>query len=264
MENVRKHRDIKLVTTDKKRSILVSEPNYHSSKRISKDLMIIEMKKVEAKMNKPMYLDQAILDISKTPVYKFWYDYIKPKYDDKARLCYTDIDSFVMNTKADDFFKDIADDAESRFDTSNFDKNDNKPLPIGNKKVIGMFKNELGEKIMTESCALRAKAYACKLHNDTELKKAKGTKKCVVKRELMFENYVDASFNDKIIIIRSQQRFRSDHHRVYIEEVNKIALSSNDDKRIQTFDKVTTFPYRVNVFKVCESEILLKSKWYAN
>ena len=264
MENVRKHRDIKLVTTDKKRSILVSEPNYHSSKRISKDLMIIEMKKVEAKMNKPMYLDQAILDISKTPVYKFWYDYIKPKYDDKARLCYTDIDSFVMNIKADDFFKDITDDAESRFDTSNFDKNDNKPLPVGNKKVIGMFKNELGEKIMTESCALRAKAYACKLHNDTELKKAKGTKKCVVKRELMFENYADALFNDKIIIIRSQQRFRSDHHRVYIEEVNKIALSSNDDKRIQTFDKVTTFPYRTNVFKVCESEILLKSKWYAN
>ena len=84
MENVRNHRDIKLVTSDKRRSILVSEPNYHSSKCISKDLMIIEMRKVEVKMNKPIYLGQAILDISKTLMYEFWYDYIKPKYGEKA------------------------------------------------------------------------------------------------------------------------------------------------------------------------------------
>ena len=99
MENVRNHRDIKLLTTDKRRSILVSEPNYHSSKHISKDLMIMEMKKVEIKMNKPIYLGQAILDISKTLMYEFWYDYIKPKYGDKARLCYMDTDSFVMHIK---------------------------------------------------------------------------------------------------------------------------------------------------------------------
>ena len=80
MENVRNHRDIKLVTTDKRRSILASEPNYHSSKRISKDLMIMEMKKVEVKMNKPIYLGQAILDISKALMYEFWYDYIKNEY----------------------------------------------------------------------------------------------------------------------------------------------------------------------------------------
>ena len=133
-------------------------------------------------------------------------------------------------------------------------------LPIGkNKKVISLFKDELGGKIMTVFCAVRAKAYAYKLDDDTEMKKAKGTKKCIVKRELMFENYVDALFNDKMII-RSQQRFRSDHHRVYTEEVNKIALSSNGDKRIQTFDKVTTFPHETNVFKVCESEMLLKKQ----
>ena len=85
MGNVRNHRDIKSVTSDKRRSILVSESDYHSSKRISKDLMIIEMRKVEVKMNKPIYLGQAILDISKTVMYEFWYDYIKPKYGDKAR-----------------------------------------------------------------------------------------------------------------------------------------------------------------------------------
>ena len=124
MENVRNHRDIKLVTSDKRRSILASEPNYHSSKRISKDLMIMEMKKVEVKMNKPIYLGQAILDISKTLMYEFWYDYIKPKYEDKARLCYMDTDSFVINIKTEDFYKDIASDVEKWFDTSNYDKND--------------------------------------------------------------------------------------------------------------------------------------------
>ena len=128
-----------------------------------------------------------------------------------------------------------------------------------NKKVMGKFKDELRGKIMTEFCALRAKAYAYKLDDDTEMKKAKGTKKCIVKREITFKNFADALFNDEVII-RSQQRFRSDHHRVCTGEVNKIALSSNDDKRIQTFDKVATFLYGTNAFKVCENEMLLKGK----
>ena len=185
MESVRNHRDIKAVRSDKRRSILASEPNYHSSKRISKDLMIIEMKKVEVKMNKTIYLGQVILDICKTLMYEFWYDYIKPKYNDKARLCYIDTDSFVMYIKTEDFFKGIADDVERWFDTSNYDEKDKRPLPIGkNKKVIGKFKDELGGKMMTEFCALRAKAYSYKLDDDTEMKKAKGTKKCIVKKEI--------------------------------------------------------------------------------
>ena len=134
MENGRNHRDIKLVTTDKWRSILPSEPNYHSSKHISEDLMIMEMKKVEIKMNKPIYLGQAILDISKTLMYEFWYDYIKAKYSDKARLCYMDTDSFIMHIKTEDFYKDIANDVERWFDTSNYDEKDNRPLPIGKNK----------------------------------------------------------------------------------------------------------------------------------
>ena len=137
MENVRNHRDIKLVTSDKRRSILASEPNYYSSKCISKDLMIMEMRKVEVKMNKPIYLGQAMLNISKTPMYEFWYDYIKPKYSDNARLCYMDTDSFVNYIKAEDFYKDIADDVKRWFDTSNYDEADKKSLPTGeNKKVI--------------------------------------------------------------------------------------------------------------------------------
>ena len=175
------------------------------------------MKKTEGKMNKPKYLGQAILDLSKTLMYGFWYDSIKPKYDDKARLCYMDTDSFIINIKTEDFYKDIASDVERWFDTLNYDKKDNRPLPIGkNKKVIGLFKDELDGKSIVEFCALRAKAYAYKLDDDTEHKKTKGTKKCIVKREIIFENYKDSLFNDKVII-RSQQRFRSYNHKVYTE-----------------------------------------------
>ena len=134
----------------------------------------MEMKKTEVVMNKPIYLGEAILDISKTLMYEFWYDYIKPKYGDKARLCYMDTDSFIMHIKTEDFYKDIADDVERWFDTSNYDKNDNRPLPIGkNKKVIAKFKDESGGNIITKFCVLRAKAYAHKLDDDTEKLKAR-------------------------------------------------------------------------------------------
>ena len=100
---------------------------------------------------------------------------------------------------------------------------------------------------MKEFCALRAKTHAYLMDDYSEHKNAKGTKKCIIKRELMFENYEDSLFNDKVIL-RSQQRFKSDHHKVYAEEVNKTARSSNDDKRLQTFDKITTHPYGTNAF----------------
>ena len=214
-------------------------------------------------MNKPIYLGQVMLDISKTLIYEFWYHYIKPKYGDKARLCYTDTDSFVIYIKTEDFYKDIAGDVERWFHTSNYDEQDKRPLPTGeNETVLGLFKDELRVKIMKEFCAL-AKAYADRLDDDTEMKKGKGTKKSIVKREIKFKNYMDCLLNDEVIE-KSQQRFTSDHHSIYTEEVNKIALSSNDDKRLQTFDKVTTFPYGTIAFKLCESEMLSKNKWCAN
>ena len=145
-ENLRKHRDIRLVATDRQRSKLVSELNYYSTKYISENLIIIEMKKMEIFMNKPIYLGQAILDISKTRMYEFWYDYIKLKYGDKATVCYRDTDSFIIHIKT----EDIANDVSKWFDTSEYDKKDNRPLLIGiNKKVIGIFKDELKGKIMT-------------------------------------------------------------------------------------------------------------------
>ena len=149
MENVGEHRDIRLVTSEEKRFKLVSEPNYHTTKHFSDNSLSIKMKKTKVKMNKPVYLSQAKLDISKTLMYEFWCDYLKLKYKDNVKLCYMDTDSFVLNIFTEEFFEDINNDVERLFDTSNYDRNDNRPLKIGvNKKVIGMFKDGLGGKIM--------------------------------------------------------------------------------------------------------------------
>ena len=131
------------------------------------------MKKFKVKMNKPTYLGLSILEISKTLMYEFWYDYMKPKYNDNVRLCYKDTDSFVMHIKINDFYKDIASDVESKFDTSNYEVN--RPLPTGkNKKVIGLMKDELGGKIITEFVTLRPKKYSFLTDDGKEDKKAKG------------------------------------------------------------------------------------------
>ena len=139
MENVRNHRDIKLITTDIRRKRLVLESNYHSHKKFLKHLMAIEMKKTRVKMIKPLYLGMSMLDISKTFMYEFWYDYINSKYGYKTKLCYTDTDSFIINIKTEDFFEDISNDVERWFDTSNYDKNDKIPLPIGKNKKYRVF-----------------------------------------------------------------------------------------------------------------------------
>ena len=124
MENVTKHRDIKLVTTDKRKNQLASESNSHTTKYFLENLMAIKKKKTKVKMNNLIYLDMSMLDISKTLMYEYWHDYIKPKYQrtcrqEKAKLCYMDTDSFIINIKTGDFYEDIADDVEKWFDLSN-------------------------------------------------------------------------------------------------------------------------------------------------
>ena len=238
---MRKHRDIKLVKTDKKRNKLVSEPNYHTMKLTDDNLAIIEMRKVKVKMNKPIYLGLSILDISKITMYEFWYDYVKSKYEDRARLCYMDTDSFVINIKTKDFYKDIAENIKERFDTSNYIYD--RPLPTGvNKKEICLMKDELGGGIITEFVALRPKAYSYITNDFIEMKKANGTKKCVVKKMLRFEDYKKCLFSNGKVL-KSQQRFKSENHSVYTENINKIALSCDDDKRIVTSDRITSYPY---------------------
>ena len=216
MENVRKHRDIKLVTTDKRRNQLVSEPNYHAIKWFSKNLVAIEMKKTKVKMNKLIYLGLSILEISKILMYEFWYDYMKPKYGDNVKLCYMDTDSFIIYIKTEDFNKDIADDVDERSDTSGYEVD--RPLPTGkNTKVIGLMKDELGGKIMTEFIALRPKTYSYLTDDCKEDKKAKGTKKCMIKRELKFNNYKDCLLLNDKVVLKSQQRFKSERHDVYTD-----------------------------------------------
>ena len=241
MENVRKHRDIKLVKTDHKRKKLVSEPNYHTMKLIEENLSIIEMKKVKVKMNKPIYLGLSILEISKITMYEFSYDYIKNKYRNKVNLCYMDTDSLIMNIKTNDFYKDIAQDVEERFDTSKYSVD--RPLPKGkNKNVIGLMKDELGGGIITEFVALRPKTYSYTTDEFIELKKAEGTKKCVIKKMLKFEDYKKCLFDNEPML-KSQRRFKSENHEVYTENISKTALSSNDDKRIAALDGITSYPY---------------------
>ena len=257
MENVRNYRDIKLVAFDKRRKRLVSDPNYHSQKISSDHLMAIEMKKTKVKMTKPLYLGMTILDISKILMYEFWYNYIRPRYGDKAKLCYTDSDSFIIYIKTEDFCEDIFNDVEKWFDTSNYDKKDKIPLPAcKDKKVPSLFKDELGGKIMTEFVVLRPEAYAYLDDDGNKHKKSKGTKKCVIKQKLMFQNFKDCLFNNKNVY-RSQQRFKNYNYDIYTEDVNKIALSANNDKRLRKFDKITIYPYGTNAFKVCESEMLM-------
>ena len=174
-------------------------------------------------------------------MYEFWYDYMKPKYGNNAKLCYMDTDSFIMNTKTEDFYKDIANDVEKRSDTSNHEVN--RPLPTGkNKKVIRLMKDQLGGKIITEFVTLRPKTYSYLTDDCKEDKKAKGTKKCVIKRMTKFNDYKNCLQEDEVVL-KSQQRFISKKHDVYTESINKIALSNNDDKKIVSSDKITSYPY---------------------
>ena len=241
MENIRNHKDMKLVTSDKKYLKYVMKPNFKDGHPFSKHLFAVEMGKKEITMNKPVYLGQAILDLSKTLMYEFHYDYMRPKYGSKVKLCYMDTDSFVYEIETEDFYRDIAKDVEKRFDTSGYSKDDNRPLPIGeNKKVIGLMKDELGGKIMTEFVALRVKMYAYrKIDKEVEEKRCKGTKKCVVSEGLTFDDYKTCLFDGETIY-REQMLLENKKHEVYMVNKYKIALNRDKDKRIVQADGITT------------------------
>ena len=183
MENMRKNRDIKLVTKERRRNYLVSEPLYPTTtmKFFMEKSLAIEM---YSDINKPVYLGLT-LGLSKTVMYEFWYDYIKPKYGENAKL-YTD--SFIVHVKADDIYKDSTKDVGKRFDTLNYEIG--RPVPKGrNKKLIGLMEDELGGQILREFVGLRAKTYSYLSEKHDEDKKVKGTKKCVIKRKLKFKDH---------------------------------------------------------------------------
>ena len=142
---------MKLVIIKQKFETYVMKPNFKDGRPFSKDLFAVEMGKTEIKINKSVYLGQTILDLSKTLMHEFHYEYIRAKYGSKVKLCYMDTDSLVYEIETEDFYRDIAKDVEKRFDTIEYSKDEKRPLPIGkNKKVTSLMKDELGGKIMTE------------------------------------------------------------------------------------------------------------------
>ena len=192
--------------SEEKYLCIVMKPNVKSGVLFGENLMGCEMGKIKVVMNKPVYLSQVILDLSKIVMYEFHYDLMVPKYGDRLKLCYMDTDSIVYHIKTEDFYADIVDDVQTRFDTSGYIRD--RPLPVGqNKKVIGLMKDELGGKIMTEFVALRPKLYYYRKLDSSEDKKCKGIKKCIVKKTLTFEDYQTCLFSDSTEY-RSQLIFR--------------------------------------------------------
>ena len=231
MENIRNRVTIKLVTDKKKAERLAAKPNFKHCNIFSEDLIAIHMKKTFLTFNKPVYLGMCILDLSKTLMFDFHYNYIKNKYGDKAKLLFTDTDSLMYEIQTEDFYEDIKGDVKDRFDTSDYPSNHPSGIPTGcNKKVLGMFKDEAGGKIIDEFVGLRAKLYSYKMLEGEESKKCKGVKKLVVKNSITHDDYKNCLFTGTEQL-RKMNVIRSHKHDIYTEEVNKIALSPNDDKR---------------------------------
>ena len=240
IENIRKRQNIELVDNRKKAARLSSKPNFDRCTIFDKNLIAVHMKKTEVYFNKPVYVGQAILDLSKTLMFSFHYNYIKEKYHNKAELMFTDTDSLLYHIRTDDFYKDIYYDILDKFDTSDYPPDHPSGIPTGvNKKVIGMFKDEVAGKQITHFIGLRPKLYTFKIEDSNTIKKCKGVKKNVVKKGIDFEHYFDCLFTGEKQM-RTMKIIRSEKHDIYSKEVNKIALSNEDDKRTVLKDKIKT------------------------
>ena len=240
IENIRKRQNIKLVDNRKTALKLSKKPNFERATIFDKNLIAAHMKKTEIYFNKPVYVGQAILDLSKTLMFDFHYKYIQPKYGKKAELLFTDTDSLMYQIQTEDFYKDISKDVESKFDTSDYPQYHPSGIPTGlNKKVIGMFKDEVAGKQITHFIGLRPKLYSFKIEEGKNVKKCKGIKKSVVSKGITFEHYFDCLFTGEKQM-RSMKIIQSKYHDIYSKEVNKIALCCEDDKRLVLSNKVDT------------------------
>ena len=243
MENIRNRVNVKLVNTGEQFKKLAAKPNYESRKIFNENLVSVHMKKTSLTMNKPVYLGMSILDLSKTLMFDFHYNYIKPKYGNKTKLLFTDTDSLLYEIQTEDFYKDISGDVKDRFDTSEYPEGHPSGIPTGiNKKVLGMFKDEAKGKNIKEFVGLRSKLYSYKMDEGKENKKCKGIKKAVVKKSISHEDYKTCLETGKEQL-RRQNIIRSYEHVLYTEEVNKIALSAADDKRYLLKDSFDTLAW---------------------
>ena len=253
MENIRNRVNIKLVDAGEQFKKLAAKPNYESRIIFNENLVSVHMKKTSLTMNKPVYLGMCILDLSKTLMFDFHYKYIKPKYGNKAKLLFTDTDSFLYEIQTEDFYKDISGDVKEKFDTSDYPEGHPSGIPTGiNKKVLGMFKDEVAGKNIKEFVGLRAKLYSFKTEKGEENKKCKGIKKAVVAKSIRHENYKTCLQTGKEQL-RRQTIIRSYEHNLYLEEVNKIALSAADDKRYLLKDSYNTLAWGHHKIKDLEN-----------
>ena len=241
IENIRKRQNVFLVDNREKASKLSCKPNFERATIFDRNLLAIHLKKTEIYFNKPVYVGQAILDLSKLLMFDFHYNFVQKKYSyKKARLLFTDTDSLMYQLKTDDFYADISADIKTRFDTSDYPQGHESGILTGvNKKVIGKFKDEVAGRQITHFVGLRPKMYSFKIEDSNTTKKLKGIKKAVIKKKIEFEDYVDCLKTGKKQM-RSMNIIRSENHEIYSKEVNKLALSGDDDKRIICKDKVNT------------------------
>ena len=240
IENIRKRQNVKLIDDRKKAKKYTSRPDFERLTIFDENLVAIHMKRTEVKFNKPVYVGQAILDLSKTLMFDFHYNYIRKKYGNKAELLFTDTDSLMYEIQTEDFYEDITDDVIYKFDTSDYPKDHPSGLSTDlNKKVIGMFKDEVAGRQITHFVGLRPKLYSFKVEGDKTTKKCKGIKKNVVKKTLDFDDYVRCLFYGERQM-RSMKIIRSEKHNIYSKEVNKLALSYQDDKRKVLKDGIHT------------------------
>ena len=234
MENVRNRVTIELVKDAERAAKLVNKPNFEELKIFDEFLIAVKMRKTKVWMNKPVYVGMSILDLSKTLMFFFQYEYVKKKWE-KVEVLYSDTDSLVLNIETDDFFKDISGDVMEWFDTNDFPKDhpavlEGLPIVKENKKKIGLMKDECGGKILTEWVALRPKLYSFLTENG-EKQKAKGLKKSIKNKSLRHENFLKCLRTGKSQT-RKQCLFRSRDHHIFTENMVKVALSCDDDKRI--------------------------------
>ena len=239
IENIRKRQNVFLVDNRAKALKLTCRPNFERATIFDRNLVAIHLKKTEVYFNKPVYVGQAILDLSKLLMFDFNYNYIQKKYSyKKAKLLFTDTDSLMYELNTEDFYDDISSDIRDKFDTSEYPQDHKSGILTGvNKKVIGKFKDEVAGRQITKFVGLRPKLYSFKIEESNTNKKCKGIKKNVVKKGIDFEDYVECLFTGEKQM-RSMNIIRSEKHEIYSKEVNKLALSADDDKRILCKDKV--------------------------
>ncbi|KYN22663.1 hypothetical protein ALC57_04933 [Trachymyrmex cornetzi] len=240
MENVRNHVDVKLLTKWDGRygaEAMIAKPNFYSRSVFAENLIAVELRKLEVKFNKPIYVGMCILDISKVCLYEFHYDYMLPLFRDKCKIMYTDTDSLIYHVECKDIYETMKRDI-ARFDTSDYPADNAYGMSLANKKVPGLMKDENNDMIMTEFVGLRAKMYALKVDGKKDTKKAKGVKNNVVARD----DYTRC-LNDEIEMTLRQSCIRSKLHEVYTISETKIALSPYDDKLYIVPNTTETLPW---------------------